>query len=234
VTRIKWVEVRTSLPIKNIPELLQAKNYNPGINLSGFELLEIGRHEVQAKFIQELTLNDVQLDPFGKEVSSTITRYVTTVFTILDVDGRKLMRVTQPPRSLRDLVLNVANALRGDFFAQEIQIDVIAFLGFLRRKIEFKKTRVRSALFTDVPLTESSTGRVLIESSRDAIHEFEKCRWGGKLDKINLEFANEFGVSPLEISHRGSLVYNNWISESNLREFELHISQQLGKDQHTN
>lgn len=230
MTRIKWVEVRTGLTIKNIPELLQAQKYSPGFNLSGFELLNIGRREVQAKFIQEFTLRDTQIDPFGREVSSTITRYSTTIFTILDVDGRKLMRVTQPPRSLRDLVLNVSAALGGDFFAQEIRLDVTTFLDFLRAKVELGKTRVRSAVFVDVPLTDSSTGRVLVESSYDAIHEFKKCLSGGKLDRVNLELVNEYGTSPLEITHRGSLIYSDWLSETALREFESHISSQLQKN----
>lgn len=230
MTRLKWVEISTSFPLKSVPSLLQEKKYIPEINFCGFELLEISRSAVTAKFIQEFKLSDVQIDPFGKEVSSTITRYSTTIFTILEINGRKLMRIAQPPRTLRDLVLNISSALDGDFFAQEIRIDVIKFLDYFKGKVQLGHARVRSALFVDVPLTESSTGRVLVDSSRDAIFDFNKCLKGGRLDKVTLELVNEFGISPLEITYRGSLVHDEWLDDSTLHELESHIAFQLNKN----
>ncbi|WP_147330357.1 MULTISPECIES: hypothetical protein [unclassified Duganella] len=227
MTRIKWVEIKTDASMKNIPMQLQECSYSPKINLSGFELLEVSKREIRAKFIQESTQSEVQIDPFGKEVTSTFTRYLTTIFSIVELRGLKLLRIDRPPRSLKDLVLALSKALNGDFFAQEVPLDVGKFLEYLKSRRELGKLRIRSALFVDVPLTESSTGRILVESSQDAIRDFKKRLSGGRLDRVNLELQNEFGISPLEVTNRGSMVVNDWLYEAALSEFDAHIAEQI-------
>ena len=227
MTRIKWIEIKTEAQMKNIPALLQECSYSPNVNLAGFELLDVSRRIVRVKFIQESTQSEVQIDPFGKEITSTFIRYLTTVFTVVEIQGLKLIRIERPPRSLKDLVLALSKAFNGDLFAQEVRLDVGKFLEYLKSRREFGRLRIRSALFVDVPLTESSTGRVMVESSRDAIRDFKKCLSGGRLDRVNLEMQNEFGTAPLEVTYRGSISMDEWLSEATLREFDAHIAEQI-------
>lgn len=126
-----------------------------------------------------------------------------------------------------NLVLALSKAFNGDFFAQEVRLDVSKFLDYVKSRRELGKLRIRSALFVEVPLTESSTGRVMIESSQDAIRDFKKCLTGGRLDRVNLELQNEFGMSPLEVTNRGSMVIDDWLIESALRDFDAHIAEQI-------
>lgn len=227
MTRIKWVEIKTSAPMKSIPMRLQECSYSQNINLVGFELLDVTRREIKAKFIQELTQSEVQIDPFGKELTSTFTRYQTVIFTIVELRGLKLIRVDRPPRSLKDLVLALSKAFDGDFFAQEVRLELGNFLEYLKSRQELGEVRIRSALFVEVPLTESSTGRVMVESTQDAIRDFKKRLGGGRLDRVNVELQNELGISSLEVTNRGSMVIDDWLSETAIREFDEYIAEQI-------
>ena len=78
--------------------------------------------------------------------------------------------------------------------------------------------RVSSALYCDVPLSETSIGRVQISSKRDAIKDYAARIGGGRLDRVTLLVKNDsHELICMEVGSRGALK----IDDEQISDFDL-------------
>ena len=206
MTRLKWFELLTNVQLPDISIALQERRFRRQGSSCGFELIETSNDKLSARFIQEEKLTETVVDPFGEEISTSFIRYSHFLFSI--VRGREylLLRVHSGPRSLRVFISELSSALNGDIALSEISVNVEAFVAMLRNIPGVRKLKVTQAVFYDVPITESSTGRVLIASQRNAIEDFKERLSGGRLDRVSISVHfQDLLVLPIEVGSKGSL-----------------------------
>jgi len=206
MTRLKWFELLTDVKLPDISIALQERRFRRQGSSCGFEIIETSSDKMSARFIQEEKLTETVIDPFGQEISNSFVRYSHFLFSVVQGRERLLLRVHSGPRSLRVFIGELSSALNGDIALSEIHVDIEAFVLMFKKIPSVRKLRVTQAVFYDVPITESSTGRVLIASQRNAIEDFNQRLSGGRLDRVSITIHfQDFIVLPLEVSSRGSL-----------------------------
>jgi hypothetical protein len=206
MTRLKWFELLTNVQLPDISIALQERRFRRHGSSCGFELIEVSSAEVSARFIQEEKLTETVVDPFGQEIITSFIRYSNFLFSIVQGSERLLLRIHSGPRSLRVFIGELTSVMNGDIGLSEMNVNIEAFVTMFRKIPNVRKVRVTQAVFHDVPMTESSTGRVLISSQRNAIDDFKQRLSGGRLDRVSISVHfQDFLVLPIEVSSRGSL-----------------------------
>jgi hypothetical protein len=226
--RVKWIKLTTDFSIEVIAKRLATRQYSSNESPVGFELLEVGKNYLSARFIRQTVEKLVETDPFGNAVTNIFTKYVCFEFALIGRRGEMILRVYNPPRSLKDFVAEFASSLENSITLEEIQLEVTAFIDFLKLSGFARRIRVRSAVFSEVPITSNSKGKVLVVSSADAIHDFEEKLGGGVLDKamIELEKGGRM-IGSVEFNVKGSVRISQEILLENINALDSYIAKSL-------
>jgi len=228
--RVKWIELTTTFSLMAIGGRLASRQYQSDIRPVGFELVEMQTDRLQARFIREIVETQTELDPFGTPIVNTFRRYVWFEFFLIVTKASIILRIHNPPRSLKDFVAEFASLLDNSITLQELELDVDDFLKFLKKAGFAKQVRVRSALFSDVPLTTNSRGKVLVVSSVDAIQDFQSKLTGGILDKavIDLEKGGR-RIGSVELNKKGSLRVGDDTLFGEIQTFDTYMAERLSQ-----
>ncbi len=216
--RLKWIELQTDYAVALIAERLRVRAYRKNKAKIGFEILEIRSNQLRARFIKEEEVTEVSHDPYGEVVSTSFVRFLHFEFTVMSIADRMLIRMHSPPRRLSDFVQEFSLALDHDIALKELKIDIGQFVRALREKLGSSKVRIASALYCDVPLSETSVGRVQISSQRDAIKDYTARIGGGRLDRATLFVkSGSHEVLCMEVGSRAALK----IDDEQISDFDL-------------
>ena len=87
---------------------------------------------------------------------------------------------------------------------------------------------MRSAIFSEVPLTANSRGKILVVSTVDAIHDFQSTLHGGILEKavVDLEKSGQ-KIGSIELSKKGSVRVSNEAFFEEIQIFDMYIAERL-------
>ncbi len=206
--RLKWLDLFTEHAISKLAQLLAEHRYNES-TLFGFEIIDVSRRKIVARFIQQESITEVSLNPFGENVAATYIRYTRVDFRILKNGSRHLLCVHSPPRSLRNFITALNRALNGDCAIGEITLDICAFIELVKSKLGTNGVKVVQAVYFDVPLTKASICKVQIASERDAIRDFEAKLGSGSLERATFQIATELAPSvQFDIGRRCTLRFD--------------------------
>lgn len=206
--RLKWLDLFTEHTTAKLAQLLGEHGYNERL-LFGFELIDVSRKRIAARFIQQESITETSLNPFGEDVATTFVRYTRFDFRILKNGAQHVLCIHAPPRSLRNFVNALNRALGGDCAIGEIALDVCAFIKLVRSKLGSKGVKAVQAVYFEVPLTKESTCKVQITSERDAIRDFEAKLVSGRLERATLQIPSpQGGQVQFDVGRRGTLRFD--------------------------
>lgn len=206
--RLKWLELFTDYTTANLAQLLSEHRFSES-SLFGFELIDVARQKIVARFVQQETITETSQDPFGEHVATTYVRYTRFDFRILKNSSRHVLCIHSPPRSLRNFLSALNRALNGDCAVGELSVDICAFIKLARINLSSKGVKVIQAVYFDVPLTNESTCKVQIASERDAISDFEAKLISGRLERATIQVGAPHATTlQFDIGRRGTLRFD--------------------------
>jgi hypothetical protein len=177
--RIKWLEVLSEVSLRVVAQRLGDREFRRNGALIGFDLQDVSTDRICARYIREEHVRELDIDPYGSEFDRTYIRYFVFGFSLSKAGERLLLRVESPPRSLREFVSELTQVFNHDLAIQEIDVDLGEFTKRFKASGMVSRIKTRSAVFSNVPLTESSHGRIVVTSSDDAVKDFRTCLGGG-------------------------------------------------------
>lgn len=182
--RLKWFELFTDHSAAIVAQRLGENHYDES-SMRGFELINITTNRIDARFIQQETITETSVNPFGDTITTTYPRFTQFNFRILKRvnESQLVLCIHAPPRSLRNFVSALNNALDGDCAIGEINIDIRKFIELIRTKMSSTGVKVVQAVYFDVPLTTQSICKVQIAAEYDAIRDFEAKLGAGRLER---------------------------------------------------
>jgi hypothetical protein len=226
--RIKWLEVLSQVPLDVVANEFSKREYRKGRTTVGFDLRERNKQRIGARFIREERVSEIDVDPLGVEFTREYVRYIYIDFSLTLVAGKTLLRLSSPPRSLRDFISEFARAFDHDMALKEIDLDVGDLVSKLKTSGIVGRAKTRSAVFSEVPLTEHGRAKIVVTSSKDAVRDFRTRLSGGKLEKIIIEFRHSGGAPcALEFSSKASLRFDNDAVADDLDRIERLIADQI-------
>ena len=203
--RTKWLKISTDLSVVTLGEELSKRQIRRGATV-GFELSEVQKKSIRGRFIEEIVDNELVVDPFGQEIIHTITRYAVFEFYIVATARRSfLMRVSNPPRSLKSFVSALGEAFGFGFSIDPIELDILALTKYLRRATTARACKIKKARVGAVRLSQSAIARIDVQSSEDAYGELQNVfdLRNSFLERATIELSAEGLNGQLELSSTG-------------------------------
>lgn len=202
--RIKWFELFTAHSVSAMAERLRQNSYSDDSS-AGFELTDVSRRRIVARFIQRESVTETSVNPYGETVTATYIKYTRFEFRIISKDSFFVLCLHSPPRSLRVFISALIHALSSDCAIGEIELDICTFLELVKRRLGARKLQVVQAIYIDVPLTKESTCKVQISSLQNAIEDFNSRLGSGKLERATCKISTANFIAQFDIGRRCTL-----------------------------
>ena len=226
--RIKWLEVLSGAPLRAVAQRLTDREFRRDGALIGFDLQAVTADRISARFIREEHVTEQDVDPYGSAYNRIYTKYYVFGFSISKAGGRLILRLDSPPRSLREFVSELVHVFDHDLAIQEINVDLGEFVKRLKSSGLASRINTRSAVFSDVPLTDSSQGRVVVISSADAVKDFRTRLVGGRLERVVVDARRTDATKfSFELSAKASLKFEDEAFGTELDSVESLIAEHL-------
>lgn len=201
--KTKWVEFSVRKNQGQIISAFSERQFSKTTPV-GFDLLEIFPNRIYGKFIQEIIDTDEFVDPFGNEVKNVSRRYITIDFNIFSIAENKfLLRVDDPPRSLKTLISLMSETLGQEFSIKIISVDILKFLLFLSKNLNRPKISIKKVYLNDVKIKDLSLAKISVTSEFDAYQDI--------CETIDL-YGSSFERALLKIDVPGEQVYDIEVS----------------------
>lgn len=206
--KTKWLDVSTDNTLQQIAEKLNHLAFRRGAP-HGFELINLTRSSLQAKFIEETVSNEIIVDPFGDEIVNSIRRYSIFEFEIFPCKkSRFLLKIANPPRALKSFVMSLSDALGIDFSISVLEIDVLKLMNHLSASANGKGWSMKKIRLSSVKLTDAALAKLEVISNTDAYREAKSqiSLKGAVLERATVEVRQQSQIRSLEISATGMIV----------------------------
>lgn len=174
MTKFKLLELTAEQPILRIAELLNERQFLRG-RATGVELTDVQKTCIRGKFIEEIIANEVVIDPFGEEILNSVRRYSIFDFLIIPLKkNRFLIRINNPPRSLKSFISILSDALGFGFTVVALEIDILAMIQHLRALSSTRCCTIKKVRMANIYLSESSLAKIEVASKGDAYHDLQE------------------------------------------------------------
>jgi hypothetical protein len=206
--KTKWLEFSAKHSLAQVADALHKAEFRRGVS-RGIELTELLKATIRGKFIEETIDNEIFVDPFGEEVVNSIRRYNIFEFLIIPAKKKRfLLRVTNPPRSLRSFVALLSEQLGFGFSISPLTVDVFRLMQHLRNATDGKNWTVKKIRLTSVRLTESSFAKIDVTSEADAYRDAKNqlSLKNSVLERATIEFSENVHFRHIELSSTGVTV----------------------------
>jgi hypothetical protein len=184
---------------------LNSVPYNEGTNI-GFDVLEIKPKRLFSRYIERQIIIEELHHPFGDVEKINLVKYIIFQFEVIHLNNDFfLIKIINPPQSLRNFVKTLSGLFHGDFFISRVGIDVEDCFNSLLQSNCISRFSVEKLIASSISFGEKTIASINLRSTDNAYKEFKK-RYSNtkyKLDKImmTLRFNDEWGF--IEISSSG-------------------------------
>ena len=206
--RQNWFNVRCDLPFRSIINQLNSTPYNESTNI-GFDVLEINPKRLFSRYIERQIIIEELRHPFGALEKINSTKYVIFQFEVIHINNDFfLIKILNPPQSLKNFVNTLSGLFHGDFFISRIGIDVEDCFNTLLQSDCITRFSVEKLIASCISFGEKTMASINLKSSDNAYNEFKKRykKTQYKLDKLmmTLRFNDEW--ESIEISSSGLII----------------------------
>jgi len=220
MNKYKFFWINTDCPLSKIDSSLIDRAFNKDSGF-GFEKIYSEENDVlDYSFTKEIKSIEEHIDPYGESYHYEITRYIEIKFSLIESseDGKLLLIIDSPPRSIKPLKDALSSTLENNFYIDYLEIDLIRFMDLISQKGVLKTRKIKKVRASGINLGNSSIGSFTISSNKDALSTFND-RFGyswEKLDQIHFSIAIEDEETVFIISSSGNLNTNIEISRLTL------------------
>jgi len=205
-SRLRWFIAEFDLSISGLASALNEVQY--GIKKPvGFEIIDIKKNIILAKFIQRETKVEEIINPLGKVEKYESTRYIVFDFKVTRLaKGKALIRVINPPASLKSFVMLISDICDNKLSIEKVELDLVSFY----KKIENIDSIIRYDFIglqaSGIQFGKTSIAKMEIVSSSNVFEEFlyKYNNKKYKLDKIKFKARVNSGDELAELSSSGS------------------------------
>lgn len=206
--RQNWFNVRCNLPFRSMINKLNSTPYNEGTNI-GFDVLEINPKRLFSRYIERQVVIEELRHPFGDVEKINLVRYIIFQFEVIHIKSDFfLIKIINPPQSLKNFVNTLSELFHGDFFISRVGIDVEDCFNVLLQSGRISRFSVEKLMASCISFGEKTIASINLRSTDNAYKEFKK-RYNNtksKLDKLmmTLRFNDEW--ESIEISSSGLII----------------------------
>lgn len=203
----KWLRISTKFTLSEISSLLAGAEFRRG-GSEGVDLTEVDDDFIKARFIEEILDTEIYINPFGEEIRYEIRRYSTVAFVVFPQGGdRFLLRVDNPPRSIKNLVAFLSGLLGFGFSISPLSIEILPFIEGIKNRYQAWKFRISKIRVGSLHLADSTIARIEVASKYDAYNDLAKSIKldGGVIEKVSLTVEHSDFGGIIEFSTSGSM-----------------------------
>jgi hypothetical protein len=167
----KWLRVSIAVSVVDLLAAVISNQYARGM-VRGFDLGEVTRTKAAGRFIEQITQTTTYLDPFGEYVENTFTYHKIFSFELIFVrDESWLLRIDNPPRSLKSFVNFLTDICANKFSVEAIQLPILGFLSHPRVEKLLSSLRVNRVMVSGINFGPETYAKADIRSTADALRE---------------------------------------------------------------
>ncbi|NRF49942.1 hypothetical protein HRF68_20235 [Pseudomonas stutzeri] len=201
-TKQQWLILKHEI---DVVEALKSASFFDDIN-PGFELREINKLSICARYIEKLEALDVVEDPFGGTEEIRSVRYVYFDFEISELSkGVSLVKLIRPPVSLKGFVKLIIKAFNNEAYLDKVKFVLADIYDALSISSEVDRIIVNKIVASRVPIGLKSTARLEVVSDENALSEFRSVYPDPrvKLDRLSMSLRLAHTTEVLEVSSAG-------------------------------
>ncbi|HCT1890294.1 TPA: hypothetical protein OTQ08_000722 [Escherichia coli] len=172
----------------------------------GFSINSYEENAISSRYIEEVEVNEIIVDPYGNETQYTQLKYIQFNFWLYTTKGKNFILIIEsPPRSIKNFISNIIKSTHSDFNVSNLNIKIEDFIYFLTP--HFEKIQVHKAKLKDLTFSKHTSGILELESSSDALMEIRNIFKNANftIDKVKLNVKDVTGYESLEINTNGSI-----------------------------
>jgi hypothetical protein len=186
--RQKWFNIKCNLTFDSLIKKLNSFPYKED-NQIGFDVLEIQPRMIFARYIECQNIIEELHHPFGGVEKVSSIKYIIFKFEIVPLNGDNfLIKVINPPGSLKGFVKTLYGLLQDDFFISKVRIDVEDCFSSLIKSSSTRRYSVEQLLVSSIPFGKKTVATIRLKSTDNAYSEFKKRHTGKKykIEKIGV------------------------------------------------
>lgn len=206
--RQNWFNVKCNLPFRSMINKLNSLPYNEGTNI-GFDVLETKHKRLFSRYIERQIIIEELRHPFGDVEKINSVRYIIFQFEVIHIKSDFfLIKIINPPQSLKNFVNTLSELFHGDFFISRVGIDVEDCFNALLQSGLIGRFSVEKLMASCISFGEKTIASINLRSTDNAYEEFKK-RYKNtqyKLDKLMIRFRLNDEWELIEISSSGLII----------------------------
>lgn len=206
--RQTWFNVEGNLTFGLLIEKLNGFPYKED-NQIGFDVLEIQPKKIFARYIECQKITEELHHPFGEIETVSSIKYVIFHFETTPLNKNSfLIKVINPPISLKGFVNALSALFQGDFSISKVRIDVEDFFSYLIKSNTGGRYSVEKLLVTSIPFGEKTVAAISLKSNDNAYKEFKNRHTDNKykIEKISIMLRLNAEWERIEISSSGLII----------------------------
>jgi hypothetical protein len=142
-------------------------------SISGFDLIDVDKKSLHARFIQKLPFENVVIDPFGEETKYTGVNFQIVEFVIYQIENNiYALKLMAPPRSIKPFINAIYSLCGFGVTLSDLEVDVFLFIGLLKEKLSPHSIKINKVKVSGLKVGEQSTANMELTSPNDALEDF--------------------------------------------------------------
>jgi len=204
LVKSRWLTIKTDYNTSEIFKCISLNEYTQESKAGFIDVINI-EETIEATFVEEITLTQYILDPYGNETEQQVNSFNHIDFRFIE---NKYIEIFQPPRSIKNLTQFLSKIFNHNLFIGNFKIDINKALDKAKNysdSLHLKKVRV-----SGLKIGEKGLATVEVKSSQDALkdlHVLSK-KSNYKLDKVSGTISIDRDKFDFEISNQGQLSYD--------------------------
>lgn len=204
----KLIRLETGKRVDELANVFINLQFRQGKNC-GIDLLDYNSQQLQARFIEEVVINERQVDPFGIQIENKIIRFYVFEFSVIELKPHQfLIKIDSPPRSLKAFTNMLQSSLGFGVSIFNLNLNLFNLLSEIGNQPNYKNWQLKKMRISGVKLSLTSVSKIELLSLDDAYQDAKKVinLENTTIEKVFYSIREPDKIATLEISNTGLLV----------------------------
>lgn len=201
ILKSRWLKIDTEYSKRKIFELISTNTYTKE-SLAGFIDINHFENSIEATFVEQVTITQNIVDPFGNVTEQHLNIYNHVEFRFI---GKDFIEIISPPRSIKSFTHFLTKTFKHQLFISVLKIDLRMVLK--KARITAQSVIVKKAKVSGLKVGEKGLASVEIKSVSDALEDLYDFSRGSNyiLDKVCGQITIDSEKYEFEVSKLGYL-----------------------------
>lgn len=202
--RRRWIQAQWPKDLRTIAARLNQNLFGDDAP-HGFLVDRVRDEFVEGRFIVKENVQEIFIDPFGREVNSSRLRFEQTSFILWD--GFLGLELIDPPRHISLFRDSLSSACDFEVSFSTVRVDVVNWSINIERLIE-EPIVISSIQISDIYLSDDVSATVLLDGSRDVRTFIDQVVDGKSYFVDKLKLSTKSGIR-LILSRTGAAAFGS-------------------------